>query len=312
MDVYVGIDVSKRWFDVATRPGGDKWQTSNDDVGIAGAVERLKQVAPKLIVLEATGGFEMRLAAALAAADLPVAVVNPRQVRDFAKATGKLAKTDAIDAEVLAHFGEALKIEPRPIPSEEARKLDHLLSRRRQIVEMIVMETNRLSSSHEPVVRKDLQEHITFLKMRLGDADKQLQDGIRDSPVWRERDDLLQGVPGVGRVLSTTLLIELPELGQLNRKQVAALVGVAPLNVDSGTSNGRRRIWGGRPAVRAALYMATLSATRWNPIIRVFYQRLIAAGKPKKSAIVACMHKLLIILNAMIRSRTAWLVPNPA
>ncbi|SRR5258706_6341870 len=312
MGGYIGIDVSKRTLDLATRPGSEHWQVAYDDAGLVATVQRLQQLSPTLIVMEATGRLEIRVAAALSAAGLPVAVVNPRQVRDFAKATNRLAKTDKIDAHVLAHFAEAVRVVPRAMPSEEARKLEQLLTRRRQIVEMIVAERNRLASCTEPGVCREIDEHIKFLKMQLGGIDKGLEDGIRNSPAWREREDLLRGVPGVGRVLSTTLLLELPELGQLNRKQVAALVGVAPLNADSGTLRGKRRCWGGRPTVRAALYMGTLSATRHNPTIRTFYERLLAAGKPKKTALVACMHKLLLILNAMLKRGRSWLQLNPA
>lgn len=312
MGEFIGIDVSKRTLDLATRTSGEHWQVANNDDGIAASVKRLKELSPTLIVMEATGGLEIRLAAALGAAGLPVAVVNPRQVRDFAKATNQLAKTDALDAQVMAHFAEAVRIEPRAMLDEDARKLDQLLTRRRQIVEMIVAEQNRRASCTEPSLRREIDDHITFLKVQLGGIDKGLEDGIRKSPAWREREDLLRGVPGVGRVLATTLLVDLPELGKLNRKQVAALVGVAPFNADSGTLRGKRRCWGGRPHVRTALYMATLTATRFNPVIRAFYQRLLAAGKPKKAALVASMHKLLLILNAILKRQRGWLQFNPA
>jgi transposase len=304
-DLYVGIDVSKRWLDVAAPPQ-PVFRVDNDDSGIAVLVEKMKQLSPKLVVLEATGGFEMQVAAALAVASIPLAIVNPRQVRHFAKSTGKLAKTDAIDAAMLARFGAAHQPEARALPTAEMRELEELLRRRRQLLEMITSEHNRLSTSHEAAVRADIEEHITWLKIRLGGVDKGLSDGIRKSPVWREREDLLRSVPGVGRVVATTLLVELPELGTLNRKQLAVLAGVAPINVDSGTQRGRRHIWGGRATVRAALYMSALTGIRYNPVIGAFYRRLVAAGKPKKVALVACMRKLLVILNAMLKTKTHW------
>jgi transposase len=234
-----------------------------------------------------------------------VSVINPRQVRDFAKAIGKLAKTDSLDAAVLAHFAEAVKPQPRALPDAQAQALSAMLTRRRQLVGMLTAERNRLSSSPKPM-RKGIASHISWLKAALAELDKELGQAIKASPVWRENDDLLQSVPGIGKVTAITLLAELPELGKLNRKQIAALVGVAPLNRDSGTLKGERTIWGGRAQVRAALYMASLVAIRWNPLIKAFYTRLIGAGKSKKSALTACMHKLLLILNAMIRNRTHW------
>ena len=257
------------------------------------------------MVLEATGGLEIPITGVLAAAGVLVVVVNPRQVRDFAKATGKLAKTDALDAQVLAHFAEVLRPALRPLPDAQTQALAALLARRRQLVEMLTAEKNRLSSAHTPV-RKSLRTHIVWLERELSHTDRDLAHAIRESPVWREKDDLLQSVPGIGPVGTSTLLANLPELGTLTGKQIAALVGVAPLNRDSGTWRGKRTVWGGRAQVRAILYMSALTATRFNPVIRVFYQRLCAAGKAKKVALTACMRKLLIILNAMMKHRTRW------
>lgn len=303
--LYVGIDVSKGYLDVAVRPTGQQWRVSNTEEGLGQLVERLQGLSPALVVLEATGGYEVPVAAALGTAGLPMAVVNPRQVRDFARATGKLAKTDSLDAQLLALFAERVRPVPRPLPDSQTQELDALLARRRQIVAMLVTEQNRLGTAM-PSVRSGIQEHIAWLEQRLAG----LQDGmaklLRESPLWREKEDLLRGVPGVGPVLTMTLLAELPELGTLGRRQVAALVGVAPLNRDSGTLRGKRTVWGGRAKVRAALYMAALVATRFNPVIKVFYQRLLAAGKAKKVALTACMRKLLTILNAMLKHRSPW------
>ena len=302
--VFVGIDVSKDQLDVALRPSAERWAVANDDAGIATLVDRLGALTPALIVLEATGGLELPLTGALAVG-LPVVVVNPRQVRDFAKATGKLAKTDALDAAVLAQFAEAVRPALRPLPDAALQALSALLARRRQLLEMRTAEQNRLGMARPPV-RKGIRAHIAWLDRRLAQTDDDLARAIRESPVWREKDDLLQSAPGVGPGLARTLLADLPELGTLNRKQIAALVGVAPLNRDSGTLRGRRSVWGGRAHVRAALYMSALAATRYNPVIRAFYQRLCAAGKAKKVALTACMHKLLGILNSMVKHRTPW------
>ncbi len=304
-EVYVGIDVAKTHLDVAVRPTGERWRIPNDDDGIEGLVSRLEASHPALVVLEATGGYGRTLIAALAAASLPVAVVNPRQVRDFARSTGKLAKTDSLDAQALARFGEAVRPEPRPLPDEQARALTAVLERRRQLIAMLVAEKNRLHVVTAQVKGR-IEAHIRWLEQELEGIDRDLDHTIRDSPVWRERDELLQSVPGVGKVLSTTLLAELPELGTLTRHEVAALVGVAPLNRDSGALRGKRTVWGGRARVRAALYMGTLVATRYNPVIRDFYERLLAKGKAKKVALTACMRKLLTILNAMLRHHTHW------
>jgi len=302
---YVGIDVSKDYLDLAVRPTGQQWRMGNTEEGRDQLVERLKGLSPALVVLEATGSLEVPVAAALGTADLPVAVVNPRQVRDFARATGKLAKTDKLDAQVLALFAERVRPVPRPLPNLQSRELSALLARRRQLVAMLTTERNRLGSAL-PNVHPGIQEHIAWLECKLGELNDGMSQLLQESPLWRETEDLLRGVPGVGPVFSTTLLAELPELGTLDRRQIAALVGVAPLNRDSGTLRGKRTVWGGRAKVRAVLYMAALVASRFNPVIRAFYQRLLAAGKPKKVALVACMRKLLTILNAMVRHRHPW------
>ncbi len=303
--LFVGIDVSKRRLDVAVRPAGDVWQTTNDAGGITTLVERLVELAPRLVVLEATGGIELALTVEGAAAGLPIAVVNPRHVRDFARAAGKLAKTDALDAQVLAHYAEAMKPETRPLPDATTQELKALVARRRQLVEMITAEKNRLGRA-TPLVHPQLQSHIRWLEGSLKELDKDLGDSILSSPIWRAKDKTLRSTPGVGPVLTMTLLAGLPELGVLNRGEISALAGVAPFNRDSGTLRGKRTVWGGRSQVRAALYMATLVATRYNPVIRDFYQRLCAAGKPKKVALTACMRKLLVILNAMIKHNRTW------
>jgi transposase len=302
--LFVGIDVSKAQLDIALRPDG-QFVVPNDETGIAHVVERLRVLPIALIVLEATGGLELPLIGALVAAKLPVVVVNPRQVRDFAKATGKLAKTDPLDAQILAHFADVIRPAPRPLPDEQTHALAALLARRRQLIEMLTAEKNRLSSARH-AVRKSVTAHIRWLEQQVAQIDRDLAHTIRESPVWREKDDLLRTVPGVGPGLARTLIVDLPELGTLGRKQIAALVGVAPLNRDSGTLRGKRTVWGGRAHVRAALYMAALVASRCNPVIRAFYQRLCAAGKAKKVALTACMRKLLTILNAMVKHRTPW------
>jgi transposase len=289
---FIGIDVAKRQLEVAERPSGERWVAVNDGGGIAGGLERLRAGGSiALIVLEATGGYEIPVVAALSAAGLPVVVVNARQVRDFARAVGKLAKTDTIDAAVLAQFAEAVRPELRALPDELTQTLHSWLARRRQLLDMLLAEEQRLAIAVRGL-RPQLQQHIEWLRRQLGDVDTVLQQLIRESPIWREQENLLRTVPGVGPVLATTLLADLPELGRLNRKQIAALVGVAPLNRDSGQQRGARHIWGGRAPVRTALYMATVSAVRCNGVIRAFYQRLAAAGKPKKVALTACMRKL--------------------
>jgi transposase len=303
--IFVGIDVSKATLDVGVRPAGERESASNDESGIKPLIIRLRELKPVLIVVEATGGLERQLTRALVSAELAVVVVNPRQVRDFAKATGQLAKTDTIDAMVLARFAEAVRPAVRPLPDAALLELQALIGRRRQLTEMIVAERNRLSAASKTVTKR-IDAHIRWLEAELGRADKDLDQSIRQSPVWQENEDLLRSVPGIGPVISRTLVAELPELGKLNRKQIAALVGVAPLNRDSGTLRGRRTIWGGRATVRATLYMAALVASRRNAVIRAFYQRLREAGKAPKLALVACMRKLLTILNAMIKHRTSW------
>ena len=307
--LYVGIDVAKAHLDVAEGSTGAIWRVANDEVGIAEALRRMEVLTPALVVLEATGGYEAPVAAALGAAGLPVAVVNPRQVRDFAKSTGKLAKTDTLDARVLALFGERMRPAARPLPDAQARELSALLTRRRQVVVMLTAEKNRLSRAL-PRVRPGVAAHIAWLERQVAELNGDLGRTLRESPLWRENEDLLRSAPGVGPVLTLTLVAELPELGSLDRRQIAALVGIAPFNRDSGTLRGKRTVWGGRAPVRAALYMATLVAARFNPVIRAFYQRLLAAGKPKKVALTACMRKLLTILNAMIKHRTPWQVDH--
>jgi transposase len=304
-EVFVGIDVSKEKLDVAVRPSGELMSFSNDEDGISVMADFIKPFSPLLIVFEATGGLETASVGMLAAKGLPVVVINPRQVRDFAKATGRLAKTDAIDAHVIARFGEAVRPEVRPLKDEETKRLAALITRRRQIVEMITAEKNRLSRT-TPWTLKDIQNHVAWLEKCLKKADKNLNDLLRKSPVWREKNDILQSTPGVGPVLSMTLLSNLPELGALNRKQIAALVGVAPLNRDSGSFRGKRMIWGGRASIRSVLYMSVTCAIRFNPVIKKFYQRLRDAGKLHKVAMTACMRKLLVILNTMIKNRTCW------
>ena len=303
---YVGIDVSQEKLDVATAQ--ESWTEAYTPVGLDALAERLAALRPVLVVLEATGGIEAAVAAGLASAGLPVSVVNPRQVRDFARATGRLAKTDRIDARVLALFAERVRPEVRPLKDEEVRLLQALTARRRQLIEMLTAERNRLSRAN-PAVRGGLEKHVRFLMEELHEAERDIREHVRSSPLWREKDDLLRSVPGVGPVLSATLLSELPELGRLNGKEIAALVGVAPFNCDSGTLSGRRVIWGGRRQVRGVLYMAALPAVRSNPAVRAFYAELVGRGKAKKVALVACMRKLLVMLNGIIKKAAPW---NPA
>ena len=304
--IFVGIDVAKAQLDVAVRPAADRWEVSHDDAGIGQLVSQLKSLGPAMVLVEASGGLELPLVAALATGELPVVVVNPRQVRDFARATGKLAKTDALDAAVLAHFAEAVRPPVRPLRDAETQVLNSLVARRHQVMTMLVSEKNRLSAAATVAVRPRIEAHIAWLERELEDLDEGLRRTLRQSPVWREKDDLLRTVPGVGEQLSLTLLAYLPELGTLDRRQIAALVGVAPFNRDSGTLRGKRTVWGGRARVRATLYMGALVASRFNPVIRDFYQRLLAAGKPKKLALTACMRKLLVILNSMLKHHSPW------
>ena len=307
---FVGIDVSKAQLDVAVRPTGKRWVLPYDETGIEGLIPQIVDLEPALVLLEATGGLELPLVAALAAAALPVVVVNPRQVRDFAKATGTLAKTDTLDAGVLAHFADAVRPEVRPLQDAASQVLNSLTARRHQVMTMLVSEKNRLGTASGAVspraVSHRIEAHIAWLEQELSDLAKGLRQTLRRSPVWREQDDLLRTVPGVGPQLSLTLLAHLPELGTLDRKQIAALVGVAPYNRDRGTRRGKRAVWGGRSRVRAVLYMGALVASRHNPAIRDFYQRLLAAGKPKKVVLVASMRKLLVTLNAMLKHGYPW------
>ena len=301
----IGIDVSQRTLEVAVVPSGEQWPVANEPAAIDALVERFAQLEPERIVLEATGGYELPLVGALAQAGLPVVVVNPRQVRDFARSTGRLAKTDALDAQALAQFAAAVRPTLRPIPDAATRELAALLARRRQLVEMRTAETNRLATAHERV-RPSIRELVRFLDKRITDVDRELHDRLRGSPVWRDKEDLLRSIPGVGPVLSATLLVGVPELGSLSHKQLAALIGVAPLNRDSGQWRGQRTTWGGRASVRAVLYMATTVAVRHNPVLRAVYDRLLHAGKPRKVALVACMRKLLCVCNAVLSHRTPW------
>ena len=302
---YVGIDVSKDGVDVAVRPSGDSWRTPYDEAEVRLLVAKVQDLRPAGVVMEATGGLEVPLAAALAAVKLPVAVVNPRQVRDFAKSTGRLAKTDALDAHVLAHFAEAVRPEVRPLPDADTQEFNALTVRRSQLTTMLVAEKNRLGRASRAVSPR-IQEHIAWLEMEIGDLDGELRETLQRSPVWREKDDLLRSIPGVGEQISFVILAHLPELGTLDGKQIAALVGVAPMNRDSGIMRGRRSIWGGRSRVRSALYMGALTASRCNPAIRDFYHWLLVAGKPKKVALTACMRKLLIIMNSMVKNDQRW------
>jgi transposase len=303
--LYVGIDVAKDWLDVAVQPGGEPWRVGHDAAGLAALVARLDGLAPALVVLEASGGYERPVLAALTAAGLPAALVNPRQTRAFARATGQLAKTDRLDAQVLARFAQAVQPPARPVPPVETQVLAATLARRRHLLEMLAAEQNRRRTAL-PALRPHLDAHIAWLKGALKEIDGELERQIAADPAWRERADLLRSAPGVGPVLAVTLLAELPELGRLGRRQLAKLVGVAPLADDSGNRRGKRTTWGGRVSVRCTLSMATMAAVRFNPAIRACYERLQAHGKPKAVALVACMRKLLTILNAMVRHGTAW------
>jgi transposase len=303
--IFVGIDVSKAQLDVAMRPTGEKQSFTNDKVGIKALVKRLAKLQPTLIVLEATGGYERLAMRALISVELPAVMVNPRQVRDFAKATGQLAKTDTIDAVVLAHFAEALRPQLRPLPDAVTLELRALTARRRYFLETIGAEKNRLEMASKTIT-KSINAHIRCLEQALNRINNDLDRSIEQNPIWKENEELLQSAPAIGPVTSRTLLAEMPELGTLDRKQISSLAGVAPFNRDSGSLKGRRSIWGGRAAVRCALYMATLVATRRNPVIRDFYTRLKANGKLFKVALVACMRKLLTILNAMLKHKSRW------
>ena len=303
--MFVDIDVAKAQLDIALRPTGERWAVPNDETGITTLVGRLQAVQPTLIVLEATGGYHRGVVAALAAAALPLVVVNPRQVRDFAKATGQLAKTDALDARAVAHFAEAVRPALRPLPDAQTEELRALLARRRQLIAMRTAEQNRLENA-SPRLRADIVAHIAWLDQHVATLDDDLDTTLRASPVWRERETLYRSVPGIGPVCARTLVLDLPELGTLTRQRIAALVGVAPFNRDSGTLRGTRTTWGGRAHVRATLYMSALVAVRYNPVLKAFYQRLCTAGKAKKVALTACMRKLLTILNAMVKYQKPW------
>jgi transposase len=305
MPCFGGIDVAKAQLDIALRPSGERWAVANDASEVATLVERLQTLHPPLMVLEATGGLERAVTSALAAAGLPVVVVNPRQARDCARATGQLAKTEALDARALAHVADVIRPTPRPLPDAQTQELRALLGRRQQLIGLRTAEQNRLAGTSERLT-KDILAHITWLNTAIATLDNALETTLRASPLWRENDDRLQRAKGIGPVCARTLLLELPELGTLTRQPIAALVGVAPRNCDRGTLRGRRTIWGGRAHVRTVFYRGTLVATRSNPQITALYERLLAAGKVKKVALTACMHKLLTILNAMLKHRTPW------
>lgn len=304
--LFVGLDVAKHRVDGHVRPTDETFSVASDEAGLATLVQRVQTLAPALVVLEATGGYEITVAAALATAGIPVAVVNPRQIRDFARATGQLAKTDALDARAIARFAEAVQPPARPLPTEQAQVFGELVARRRQLVDMLGAETNRRHQVRDPHLQRRIDAHIQWLRRALEKLEDDLGHTVRSSPVWRERENLLTSVPGIGPVTAHTLIAELPELGQLDRRQIAALAGLAPMNRDSGTLRGRRMITGGRPTVRRALYMATVSALRCNPSIAGFYARLTEHGRPNKVALIAAMRKLLTILNAIVRDGALW------
>ena len=304
-EIYIGIDVCKGWLDVDGYPESHKKRLANNEAGHLALIEMLGPLEPKCVILEATGGMEFRAASAMAKAGIPVFIVNPRQARDYAKGLGLLAKTDQVDAFALARFGEGVKPTPRPLKSEELCQLEEILTRRRQLVEMVTAEKNRRAQA-SPKIAEEIDEHLEWLARRIKGADTDLSDAIKKSPIWQAKADLLKSIPGVGKVTVNTLMAELPELGELNRREIAALVGICPFNRDSGSHRGKRRIWGGRASVRAVLYMAALVATRRNPVIQAFYQKLLAAGKMKKVALVACMRKLLTTMNTMVQNNTHW------
>ena len=304
--MFVGIDISKDQLDVRLRPGGEAFGVPRDAKGLAALVEQLQGMRIALVVMEATGGFETIVAATLAAAGLPLAVVNPRQIRDYARATGRLAKTDALDAEVIAHFAEAVRPEPRPVPDQEAQALGEMVARRRQIVETMTAERNRRRHLTRPRLVKGVDRVIALLQAQLSELEGDIDEAIRKTPAWREREDLLRSVPGIGPATARTLIAELPELGALDRRKIASLVGLAPMNRDSGTMRGRRTIVGGRGTVRSALFMSIMVAIRHKLPLEATYERLKQAGKPPKVAIVACMRKLLTIANAIIRDQKPW------
>lgn len=303
--IFIGIDVAKDRLDANVQPSNEAFTVTRDEPGLAALVRRLEALRPALIALEATGGYEVVVAATLAAAALPVVVVNPRQIREFARSTGRLAKTDALDAHAIAAFAAAVRPPVRTVPDAQARLLGQLVARRRQLVDMLGAEQNRRRLI-EPALRRRLDAHIRWLEQAIHDLDDDIHTTIRSSPMWRATEDLLRSVPGIGPITASTLIADLPELGHLDRRKIAALVGVAPINRDSGTLRGRRMIAGGRAAVRHVLYMATLAAIRHNPIIAAFYQRFVSAGRPGKLAVTAAMRKLLVILNAILRDGRPW------
>lgn len=307
-EAFVGVDVSKSLLDVNALPQQTSQQFSNDDKGVKQLITFLEKINPTLIVFESTGGLEMLAVSSLVEQQLPTVIMNPRQIRDYAKATGRLAKTDAIDAETIARFARDIRPEIRPLKDEQTQTLSVLNARRKQIVDMLVAEKNRLHSAVK-LNRKSIQQHIRFLEKALKDINNDIDQMIKKSPAWCKKDEILQSFKGIGPVTSATLLCNLPELGILNRKEIAALVGVAPMNCDSGRYKGRRRIIGGRADVRRSLYMAAVASLRHNPMIKTFYDKLINAGKPPKLALTACMRKILVILNAMIKNRSYWILP---
>ncbi|MBA0086358.1 MAG: IS110 family transposase [Acidobacteria bacterium Pan2503] len=304
--IIVGIDVSKNRLDVAVRPRGEVFAVERNAAGLESLVARLRVLSPRVVALEATGGFEIIVAAALASGGLPVVVVNPAQIRSFAKAIGQRAKTDPIDAAVIAHFAEATKAEPRPLPDEATRLLADLVARRRQIIEMIVAERQREKRVTISHLKKSITRLLKALEKELASVDTDIDDAVRASPAWREKEDLLASVPGIGTIIARTMIAELPELGLLGGKQITALVGLAPFTRQSGQWRGRSFIGGGRSAVRAALFMGAMVAKKHNPVLKAFFDHLIAAGKPKKVALIAVARKLLIILNAIIRDNRPW------
>ena len=306
VEKFVGIDVSKSTLDVCIEPAVQTLHVAYDEAGVRQVVSRLKEVKPILIVIEATGGLEVRIATELASLGLPVAVINPRQARDFAKATGQLAKTDQVDAAALAAFAKAIRPQARPLKDADTRALDDMVSRRRQLIDIRVQETLRLGTAASKPMQKSLNKHIAWLDKQITELDNDLAKRLRESDMWRAKDDLLRGIPGVGAVTTLTMLAKCPELGTLNRREIAALTGVAPLAKDSGKHRGKRFVWGGRADVRAVLYMATVSAIRCNDPIKAFAERLKKAGKPPKVVIVACMRKLLTIMNSMLKNNTPW------
>lgn len=304
-EIWVGIDVAKARLDVGVGETGETWSAGNDQVGIARTVERLGQLNPRLVVVESTGGLESHLVRELYLAKVPVALVNPSRVREFAKSAGLLAKTDKLDAHLLARFGQAVKPAPTCLPSEAEQLLSAMITRRRQLIDIRTAETNRMSGVH-PSMHSSIEHMLTYLQEQIDQLDHLIDQFIQDRPEFKTKNDILQSIPGIGPVTSAILIADLPELGQLDRKKIASLVGVAPYNDDSGYHRGKRRIKGGRPQVRTVLYMATISASRFNPLIKAFYERLLKLGKLKKVALVACMRKLLVIMNSMLRDLKAW------